>query len=79
MKIEFTIFKSDADKYTVKAKTSLTNGSVKPDKKDLDINEVCDFFREMITELDEKVYLKKLELNNKGQICLLFQKEQKNE
>lgn len=54
MKIEFTIFKNDADKYTVKATTSLTNGYIKPDKKELDINEVCDFFKEMITNLDEK-------------------------
>lgn len=54
MKIELTISKTDVDKYSLKATTSVTSGSTKPKKKDLDIDEVCDFIKSVITDLDEK-------------------------
>jgi hypothetical protein len=54
MKIELTVFKSNADKYSVKVTTSVTNGSIKPKSKELTADETCDFIKQVIVDLDEK-------------------------
>lgn len=53
MKIELTVTKTSDDKYMVKASTSVTNGSMRPKKKELNLDDVKAFVGKIITELDE--------------------------
>lgn len=52
MKIELTVVKTSEDKFMVKASTSVTNGSMRPKKKELDLDGVKAFVGKIITELD---------------------------
>ena len=52
MKIELTVVKTTEDKFMVKASTSVTNGSMRPEKKEPDLDGVKAFIGKIITDLD---------------------------
>lgn len=55
MKIELTVTKTaDGEKYMVKASTSATNGSMRPKKKELALDDVKAFVGKIITDLDNE-------------------------